>query len=93
MIAVLSQVSNCLLMEVGHKSSDVIEINQNTPEQSLSPGKVLVAIKAAGVKSSRFENCFCTPKTPVSKCRDFSLVIIIIHVFSLVTLFPLGQNV
>src|SRR5437867_2202975 len=30
-------------------SSDVIEINQNTPEPSLSPGKVLVAIKAAGV--------------------------------------------
>jgi hypothetical protein len=48
MIAVLSQVSNCLLMEVGHKSSDVIEINQNTPEQSLSPGKVLVAIKDVG---------------------------------------------
>ena len=92
MIAVLSQVSNCLLMEVGHKSSDVIEIIQNTPEQSLSPGKVLVPIKAAR-ESSRFENCFCTPKTSVSKCRNFSLVIIIIHVFSLVTLFPLGQNV
>lgn len=30
-------------------SSDVIEINQNTPEPSLSPKKVLVAIKAAGV--------------------------------------------
>jgi len=30
-------------------SSDVIEINQNTPEPSLSPEKVLVAIKAAGV--------------------------------------------
>jgi NADPH:quinone reductase-like Zn-dependent oxidoreductase len=30
-------------------SSDVIEINQNTPEPSLSLGKVLVTIKAAGV--------------------------------------------
>ena len=30
-------------------SSDVIEINENTPEPSVSPGKVLVAIKAAGV--------------------------------------------
>ena len=30
-------------------NSDVIEINENTPEPSLSPGKVLVAIKAAGV--------------------------------------------
>jgi uncharacterized protein YcbX len=30
-------------------SSDVIQINQNTPEPSLSSGKVLVAIKAAGV--------------------------------------------
>jgi alcohol dehydrogenase len=30
-------------------SSEVIEINQNTPEPTLSPGKVLVTIKAAGV--------------------------------------------
>ena len=30
-------------------SSDVIEINENTPEPNVSPGKVLVAIKAAGV--------------------------------------------
>jgi NADPH:quinone reductase-like Zn-dependent oxidoreductase len=30
-------------------SSDVIEINENTPVPSVSPGKVLVAIKAAGV--------------------------------------------
>jgi alcohol dehydrogenase len=30
-------------------SSDVIEINENTPEPSVSPGKVLVVIKAAGV--------------------------------------------
>jgi alcohol dehydrogenase len=30
-------------------SSDVIEINENTPEPSVSPGKVLVTIKAAGV--------------------------------------------
>lgn len=30
-------------------STDVIEINENTPEPSVSPGKVLVAIKAAGV--------------------------------------------
>ena len=36
-------------------SNDVIEINQNTPEPCLSPGKVLVAIKA-GRKSSRLEN-------------------------------------
>ena len=30
-------------------SSEVIEINQNTPEPTISPGKVLVTIKAAGV--------------------------------------------
>ena len=30
-------------------SSEVIEINQNTPEPTLSSGKVLVTIKAAGV--------------------------------------------
>jgi len=30
-------------------SSEVIEINQSTPEPTLSPGKVLVTIKAAGV--------------------------------------------
>jgi NADPH:quinone reductase-like Zn-dependent oxidoreductase len=30
-------------------SSDVIEINQNTPEPTLSPGKVLVSVKAASV--------------------------------------------
>ena len=30
-------------------SSDVIEINQNAPEPTLSSGKVLVSIKAAGV--------------------------------------------
>jgi alcohol dehydrogenase len=30
-------------------SSEVIEINQNTPEPTLSSGKVLVSIKAAGV--------------------------------------------
>jgi len=30
-------------------SSDIIEINESTPEPSVSPGKVLVAIKAAGV--------------------------------------------
>ena len=30
-------------------SSDVIEINQSTPEPIVSPGKVLVSIKAAGV--------------------------------------------
>ncbi len=30
-------------------SSEVIEINQNTPEPTVSPGKVLVNIKAAGV--------------------------------------------
>ena len=29
--------------------SEVIEINQNTPEPTLSSGKVLVSIKAAGV--------------------------------------------
>ena len=29
--------------------SDVIEINQNTPEPTLSSGKVLVSIKSAGV--------------------------------------------
>ncbi|MGA8911260.1 MAG: alcohol dehydrogenase catalytic domain-containing protein, partial [Nitrososphaeraceae archaeon] len=30
-------------------SSEVVEINQNTPEPTLSSGKVLVTIKAAGV--------------------------------------------
>ncbi|MDP9286783.1 MAG: alcohol dehydrogenase catalytic domain-containing protein [Thermoproteota archaeon] len=30
-------------------SSEVIEINQNTPEPTLSSGKVLVSVKAAGV--------------------------------------------
>lgn len=30
-------------------SSEVIEINQSTPEPTLTPGKVLVTIKAAGV--------------------------------------------
>lgn len=30
-------------------SSEVIEINKNTPEPNISPGKVLVIIKAAGV--------------------------------------------
>ena len=30
-------------------SSEVIEINQNIPEPILSPGKVIVTIKAAGV--------------------------------------------
>jgi NADPH:quinone reductase-like Zn-dependent oxidoreductase len=30
-------------------SSEVIEINQSTPEPTVSPGKVLVTIKAAGV--------------------------------------------
>ena len=30
-------------------SSEVIKINQNTPEPTISPGKVLVTIKAAGV--------------------------------------------
>ena len=30
-------------------SNDVIEIIENTPEPSVSPGKVLVAIKATGV--------------------------------------------
>ncbi len=30
-------------------SSEVIEINQNTPEPTVSSGKVLVTIKAAGV--------------------------------------------
>ena len=30
-------------------SSEVIEINQNTPEPTISSGKVLVTIKAAGV--------------------------------------------
>jgi NADPH:quinone reductase-like Zn-dependent oxidoreductase len=30
-------------------SSEVIEINQSTPESTVSPGKVLVTIKAAGV--------------------------------------------
>jgi len=30
-------------------SSEVIEINQNTPEPTISPGKVVVTIKAAGV--------------------------------------------
>ncbi|MFL6329216.1 MAG: alcohol dehydrogenase catalytic domain-containing protein, partial [Nitrososphaeraceae archaeon] len=30
-------------------SSEVIEINQNTPEPSLSSGKVLVSVKAASV--------------------------------------------
>ncbi|MFL6434524.1 MAG: alcohol dehydrogenase catalytic domain-containing protein, partial [Nitrososphaeraceae archaeon] len=33
-------------------SSEVIEINQNTPEPSLSSGKVLVSIKAASVNSA-----------------------------------------
>lgn len=30
-------------------SSEVIKINQNTPEPTISPGKVVVTIKAAGV--------------------------------------------
>ena len=30
-------------------SNEVIEINENTPEPTISPGKVLVTIKAAGV--------------------------------------------
>src|ERR1051326_2215987 len=30
-------------------SSEAVEINQNTPEPTLSSGKVLVSIKAAGV--------------------------------------------
>jgi alcohol dehydrogenase len=32
-----------------YRSSEVIEINQSTPEPIVSPGKVLVTIKAAGV--------------------------------------------
>jgi NADPH:quinone reductase-like Zn-dependent oxidoreductase len=30
-------------------SSEVIKINESTPEPTLTPGKVLVTIKAAGV--------------------------------------------
>ncbi len=36
--------------------SEVIEINQNTPEPTLSSGKVLVSIKADWPKSCRLEN-------------------------------------
>ena len=36
-------------------SSEVVEINQNTPEPTLSSGKVLVTIKAAGVNPAEWK--------------------------------------
>ena len=36
--------------------SEVIEINQNTPEPTLSSGKVLVSIKADGVNPADWNN-------------------------------------
>ena len=37
-------------------SSEVIKINENTPEPIISPGKVIVTIKASRRKPSRLEN-------------------------------------
>jgi hypothetical protein len=82
MIAVLSQVSNCLLMEVGHKSSDVIEINQNTPEQSLSPGKVLVAIKAARVNPVDLKIASVHQKLPLASVA-ISVLLLLLFMYSL----------
>jgi len=38
-------------------SSEAVEINQNTPEPTLSSGKVLVSIKAAGVNPADWKIC------------------------------------
>ena len=47
-------------------SSDVIEINQNMSEPSLSPGKVLVAIKAAGVNPVDWKLASVHQKPPLA---------------------------
>lgn len=62
-------------------SSEVIEINQSTPEPTVSPGKVLVTIKAAGVnpadwkiREGEFQQMFPL-QFPSTLGNDFSGVI------------------
>jgi alcohol dehydrogenase len=62
-------------------SSEVIEINQSTPEPTISPGKVLVTIKAAGVnpadwkiREGEFQQMFPL-QFPSTLGNDFSGVI------------------
>src|SRR6476620_373289 len=61
--------------------SEVIEINQNTPEPTLSSGKVLVSIKSAGVNPADWkirERAFqqmIHPQFPFTLGMDFSGVI------------------
>ena len=42
--------------------SEVIEINQSTSEPTVSSGKVLVTIKAAGVNPADWKSCSTTLK-------------------------------
>jgi NADPH:quinone reductase-like Zn-dependent oxidoreductase len=68
-------------MEVGHKSNDVIEINQNTPEQSVSPGKVLVAIKAAGINPVDWKIASVHQKHPFASVAISVLLFLFMYSF------------
>jgi len=62
-------------------SSEAVEINQNTPEPTLSSGKVLVSIKAAGVNPADWKICegglqqMISLQFPFTLGMDFSGVI------------------
>ena len=72
-------------------SSQAIEVNNSTPEPSVAPGKVLVAIKDVGVNPVDLKIASVHQKHPLASVA-ISVLLLLLFMYSLWKLFSLWDK-